>query len=76
MHNRYLRKPWKQILEALVVATMTSLVAFLLSYTVSDCQALDKNPTGHPIQVCIAQTITNVIVQCDFCIKHITTCSA
>ena len=48
---RYLSKPWKQVLEAVLVACTTTTTAFILTYTVQDCQALGKDPTLHPLQV-------------------------
>ncbi|KAK2167560.1 hypothetical protein LSH36_26g05032 [Paralvinella palmiformis] len=49
--NQYLSKPWKQVFEAVLVACTTTTVAFILTYTVKDCQALGKDPTLHPLQV-------------------------
>ncbi|KAK2180123.1 hypothetical protein NP493_458g02020 [Ridgeia piscesae] len=49
--KRHIRTPLGQVLEAVLVAAMTAVAAFLLIYFVEDCQALGKDPIVHPLQM-------------------------
>ena len=48
------------MLEAILVAAMTAVIAFLLIYFVEDCQALGKDPIEHPLQVCVRTMGTRI----------------
>ena len=39
------------VLEAMLVATITTISAFLLIFIIDDCQPLGKDPNAHPLQV-------------------------
>ena len=56
--RRHIHSPFGQVLEAILVAAMTAVIAFLLIYFVEDCQALGKDPIEHPLQVCVGTVET------------------
>ncbi len=48
---RYITYRWAQVLEAMIVAAISGVVAFCLSYFSSDCQAIGKDPNNNTLQV-------------------------
>ena len=59
---RYVHRPWKQLLEAIGVAIMSTVVAFILIYFITDCQALGKDPSKHPLQVGAKTTCLTIAI--------------
>lgn len=51
----YVYRAWAQVLEAILVAAISTFTAFLLTYSVQDCKALgrDKNPTTVQVYMCL-----------------------
>lgn len=49
--KRYVFRNYSQVLEAIIVAAVSTTIAFALIYLVVDCQALGKDPNNFPLQV-------------------------
>ena len=49
-------------MEAMIVAAITAVVAFILIYFVVDCQALGKDPSVNPLQVRMAVLWMHVLL--------------
>ena len=54
---RYIFRHWGQVMEAMIVASTTTVVAFVMTYLVIDCQALGKDPIESPLQVSEVSTV-------------------
>jgi chloride channel 7 len=48
---QYVRERWKKIMEAALIAAMTTVVAFTLIILVNDCQSMSKRNSENPLQV-------------------------
>lgn len=49
--EKYVDQIWKKVIEAMIVASMTCVVAYVCIYIVNDCQALGKDPNEYVLQV-------------------------
>ncbi|KAK7069323.1 H(+)/Cl(-) exchange transporter 7 [Halocaridina rubra] len=50
MRMKYITQPWQKILEAMFVAFVTAVVAFLMIYLINDCR-LTSDTSEYPIQM-------------------------
>ncbi|XP_069998850.1 H(+)/Cl(-) exchange transporter 7 isoform X2 [Penaeus vannamei] len=48
---KYINRPWRKIVEAVFVAFMTAVVAFLMIYLLHDCREIDTKSSEYPIQM-------------------------
>ncbi|XP_042861796.1 H(+)/Cl(-) exchange transporter 7-like isoform X2 [Penaeus japonicus] len=48
---KYINRPWRKIAEAVFVAFMTAVVAFLMIYLLHDCRVVDTKSSEYPIQM-------------------------
>ena len=48
------------MIEAILVAMMTTITAFVLIFLVDDCQPLGKDPNTHPLQVNLTYTLNQI----------------
>ncbi|KAG0726682.1 H(+)/Cl(-) exchange transporter 7 [Chionoecetes opilio] len=48
LRMRYITKPWQKIAEAVLVATTTASVAFLMIYGLEDCRKIEPKPEEGP----------------------------
>lgn len=52
--GRYVRAKWLKVLEVMLVAIISAVVALLMIYGIDQCVSLDEdNATPYPIQVSI-----------------------
>ncbi|KAG2455491.1 CLCN7 protein, partial [Polypterus senegalus] len=48
---RYVHRPFLQVAEAVLVASVTATVAFAMIYFSEDCKSLGEEPVEHPLQM-------------------------
>ena len=48
---KYIKPKWLKVLEVLVVAVMSTTMAFLMMFFINDCQTRGKDPTKYPIKL-------------------------
>ena len=49
---RHINAPWRQVVEAMLVAGSTATVGFLMVYAFSECKPLGITNPDFPVQVC------------------------
>lgn len=48
---KHIKQKWLKVVEALLVATMSATMAFLMIYFLDDCKPIGQDPTKFPIQM-------------------------
>ena len=59
--NRYVKKNWARVVEAMIVSVMSATFAFVLIYFYHDCKPIGAANITRPLQVCGAICRKNVL---------------
>lgn len=50
-HVRFIKEKSAKVVEAVLVAVLTTTLACMMMFTISDCRPLGVDPTLHPVQL-------------------------